>query len=92
MLGITDIDLRQTRFYQEIQAEEREIGLREGLEKGRQREAASVLTRLARHRFGELPVEIERTLASADLERLEAWLDRVVDAPSLTDLFEENAR
>lgn len=38
-------------------------------------------------RFGELPPEVLQRLAAADAARIEAWADRVLDAPSLEDVL-----
>ncbi len=78
MLNLVDVDLKQTRFYQEVFAE------------GRQEESTSLILRQLRRRFGavdavqaariqQLPLEQTETLAEALLDfqtpaDLAAWL------------------
>ena len=83
MLGITDIDLKQTRFYQDVHAE--------GTLEGRRTEAAILLMRLAQVRFGDVPAAIQAAIADAELEQLEHWLERLVTAPSLAAIFTDSA-
>ena len=87
MLGLTDIDLKQTRFYQDVHAE----GRLEGKLEGRRAEAAALLLRLARVRFGEIPTPLHTTIAEAGLEQLEDWLERLVTAPDLASVFSGGA-
>lgn len=61
MLGITDIDLEQTRFYQDVLAE----GRQEGQTKGRQAEATRLLRSLLTRRFGPLPDWADQHLSQA---------------------------
>ncbi len=44
MLDLTDVDLKQTRFYKEVFAE----GRQEGEQEGRQQEGAALILRLPR--------------------------------------------
>jgi len=86
MLGLTDIDLKQTRFYKDVLAE----GRQEGRGEGRREEAVRLLKRLTQRRFGPLPPTAEAAIDGADLAVLEGWLDRVVDAPSLDAILEND--
>ena len=83
MLGITDIDLKQTRFYQDVFAE----GQAEGQQQGRQAEAVRLLQRQLTRRFGVLPAWAEARLLQADTETLESWAERLLEAPRLEDVF-----
>jgi len=83
MLGITDIDLKQTRFYQDVFAE----GQAEGQTEGRRSEAANLLRRLLIRRFGPAPAWAEQRLADASTETLEQWADRLLEAESLEAVF-----
>ena len=82
MLHLPEVELKQTRFYQDVFAEGRVEGRvegrTEGREEGRQQEAALVLRQL-RRRLGALSADVEtqiRALPVADLEALgEALLD-----------------
>jgi Uncharacterized conserved protein len=75
MLGITDIDLKQTRFYQDVLAEGRQEGQQEG--------EARLHRRQLTLRFGPLPDRAEQQPSQATTEQLEAWALRVPDASSL---------
>ena len=91
MLGLNDVQLKNTRFYQEIAEEERlegmQIGLQEGRQEGRQEAESLVLQRLLVKRFGALPKDKKAAIAVASIEQLEIWLDRVLDAESLENVF-----
>jgi len=60
MLELHDIDLRQTRFYQEVFAE------------GEARGEVRLLQKLLIRRFGALPEWVEARLAAAEPTQLEA--------------------
>ena len=99
MLGITDIDLRQTRFYQDVLAEGRQEGRQEGRHEGRQEgrkegqtegrqaEATRLLRSLLTRRFGALPDWADQQLSQATTDQLEAWALRVLDADSLESVL-----
>ncbi len=101
MLGITDIDLKQTQFYKDVFAEgERlgeqrgeqrgeQLGEQRGEQRGRQQEAASLLRRQLTRRFGPLPDWAEQRLQTAPLAELESWAERVLDATTLEAVWTE---
>jgi predicted transposase YdaD len=68
---LTDRDLKQTRFYQEVFAEEKQEGRQEG-------EVALVL-RLLERRCGVLTLEVKERIAGLSLMQMEAlagaWLE-----------------
>ncbi|MEO5331103.1 MAG: DUF2887 domain-containing protein [Magnetococcus sp. YQC-5] len=68
-----------TRVYNE--------GRQEGEEKGEQKGEAKMLTRLLTRRFGDLSPVVYEKVKAAGLEELELWIDRVLDARSLNDVF-----
>ncbi len=79
MLHLPDIDLKQTRFYQEAVAE--------GREEGRQDEAAALVLRQLRRRLGAVEAEQEariRTLSVLELEALAEVLLEFRTADELT--------
>ena len=80
MLALNEVELKQTRFYQEIAAEERQEGRQEGESK--------FLQRLLTKRFGPLPKWVIERLQQAGIEQLELWGDRVLDARTLANVFE----
>ncbi len=77
MIGLTDIDLKQTRFYQDVFAE--------GLSLGENQ----LLLRQIRHRFGSLPEWVQDKLSQSSISQKEQWSVRILDAPSLEVLFAE---
>ena len=97
MLALNDIELKQTRFYQEIAEEERQIGEQKGEQKGRQKGRQEgrqegeqiLLQRMLTRRFGEFPDWAQKRLLQANSEQLEQWADRLLDAPSLDAVFND---
>jgi predicted transposase/invertase (TIGR01784 family) len=81
MLELHDVDLKQTRFYQEVFAEGRTEGRTEG--------EARLLRKLLIRRFGPLPGWAEAKLAGAEPAQLEAWGERVLEAATLEAVFAE---
>ena len=59
----------------------------EGAIKGKAEGKAETLRRLLRHRFHTLPPEVEARILNADGAQLDEWLDRILDAKVLTDVF-----
>jgi predicted transposase/invertase (TIGR01784 family) len=91
MLGL-DVQLKQTRFYQEIAEEERregkQEGLLEGLLEGQLKGETALLIRLLSKRFGPLPAWVEQHLAQATIEQLDVWGERILDANTLAEVFD----
>ncbi len=71
--------LEETRAYQQL------VGI--GMEKGRQKEALTILTRQLRRRFGDLSEWALERLNQADPEQLEDWAERIFDADDLAQLL-----
>jgi predicted transposase/invertase (TIGR01784 family) len=63
-------------------------GREQGLERGRATEARTILERLLTRRFGALPASAQARLEQANLEEMETWLERVLDADTLAAVFE----
>ena len=55
--------------------------------KGKQEGEALALQKLLAKRFGVIPVEITAKIANASLASIDHWLDRVLDAKQLSDVF-----
>ena len=91
MLGL-DVQLKQTRFYQEIAEEERREGKIEGKLEGKQEGMLEgerlFLTKQLNKRFGSLPAAITAKLGQAGIEQLELWGERILEAQTLSQLFE----
>ena len=83
MLALNEIELKETRFYQEIAEEVRQ----ESEQKGRQEGGQILLHRLLTRRFGELPDWAQKCLLQARPEQLEMWADRLLDAPTLDSVL-----
>lgn len=72
------------------------IGMEKGLEKGRMegrmeglREGVGrTLIRMIQRRFGSVPDWVNDRLAAADLDTLESWSEKCVDADALQTIFE----
>ena len=79
MLALNEIELKQTRFYQEIAEEEHQLGMQEGEQ--------ILLQRMLTRRFGELPDWAKQRLLQADSEQLEQWADQLLDAQTLDSVF-----
>jgi hypothetical protein len=73
----------------------RELGRKEGLQEGRQvglqegrqEGLAAALTRVLAHRFGPLDAAMRERLAQAKSDELERWLDHVLGATTLDEVF-----
>ena len=92
MLALNEVELRQTRFYQEVSAEGRQEGKQEGLQEGKQEgkqeECILLLSRLLRRKFGLQP-QLENSLQELTcfpLEKLEDLADALLDFNGVTDL------
>jgi hypothetical protein len=62
-------------------------GIEKGLQQGLQQEASLLLKKLLNRRFGELPAWVEERLANASREELEYWVERVLEAQRLEEVF-----
>jgi len=101
MLALNEIELKQTRFYQEVVEEGRQEGIQkgrqegiqkgrqEGMQKGRQEGEQILLQRMLTRRFGELPDWAQKRLLQASPEQLEQWADRLLDVPTLDSVFND---
>lgn len=76
-----------------------EEGLQKGMQKGMQKGAQKAmqkfiaaerkrLEKMLRHRFGKVPLYAQRKIKSADTEKLERWMMRLLDAEKIRDVFE----
>ncbi len=69
----------------------RELGIEQGREQGREEGIvladASTLRRLLARRFGSLSEENEEKISQATKQQLESWLDNILDAKTLDEVF-----
>ena len=59
-------------------------------EKGKSEGEAKILTRLLEKRFGVVPPLLRERIFAANVGQIEAWVERVLDAPDLHAVFESN--
>ena len=65
-------------------------GIEQGIQQGIQQGEVLVLRRLLSRRFGALPPWVEERLAQADQEALERWAERLLEAVTIEEVFEES--
>ena len=65
-------------------------GKLEGRQEGRQEGEMLALQKLLSKRFGAIPADITRLIANAPVESIERWLDRIIDAQQLADIFKDD--
>ena len=82
MLNLVDVDLKQTRFYQEVFAE----GIQEGRQEGRQEESTALILRLLRRRFGALDAAQVARIQRLPLEQAESLAEALLDFQTPADL------
>lgn len=63
-------------------------GIQQGVQQGVQQGEALILQRQLTKRFGPISPDITARIAEASTAQLETWLDRIIDAPSLTAIFD----
>ena len=83
MLALTDIDLKQTRFYQDVLAE----GIQEGLHEGRHEGESAMLLRQIALKFGPPDPSILHRIETADTDTLLRWAERILTATTLDEVL-----
>ena len=77
-----------------IVSQAREEGIHQGIEQGVQQGMVqgerTALLRLLQRRFGELDAGTEERVANAGVDQLNQWLDNVLDARTLAEVFSEH--
>ncbi|GAB0056905.1 Recombination-promoting nuclease RpnD [Candidatus Magnetaquicoccaceae bacterium FCR-1] len=76
-----------SQFARDIIAKGKPEWLNQGRMEGRQEEAASLLLKLIRHKFGPTPDWMIEQIKTAHLEQIEAWSDNFVFANSVEEVF-----
>lgn len=67
-----------------------EQGLKKGKLEGKLEGEATILQRLLIKKFGPLPEETQCRLSTATLDQLDLWAERLLDAPTLSAIFDEH--
>ena len=102
MIGLQDIELKQTRFYQDVfqegheegrqegkqegRQEGKQEGKQEGRQEGRQEGELTIILRLLGRRFATLPEPLVERLRQMDAGQLEAFSEVLLDARNLDDI------
>ena len=81
---------RAERWTQEWKAEGRAEGMAEGRAEGRRLGKAEILKNQAQRRFGDLPDWAVDRIDRADVDTLERWSYRILDATALDDVFRDD--
>ena len=66
-----------------------EQGLEQGREQGLRSGARAVLLRLLVRRFGPLAADHQALVDGAELEQIERWTDRILEAKSIESLLDD---
>jgi predicted transposase YdaD len=66
-----------------------EKGIEKGIQQGRVEGHAKSLVRLLERRFGGLPAHVRKRVFAADMQSLDTWFDRAIDAADLQSVFAE---
>lgn len=86
MLDLTEVDLKQTRFYQDVFSEGEQEGHQKGRQEGRQEEGVALILRQLQRRCGELAPAVREQVARLPLLQLEALGEALLDFRGLADL------
>ncbi len=86
MLDLTDVDLKQTRFYQEVFTEGEQAGQQKGRQEGRQEGEVTLILRLLQRRCGELVPPVRERITHLSLSQLEALGEALLEFRGLEDL------
>lgn len=86
MLDIKTADIRQTRFYQEVLAEGREVGRQEGRQEGRREAEVTLLVRLLSRQLGALSEAQTEQIGGLSLVQLDQLSNDFFDLANLSDL------
>lgn len=80
MQFVQEIDAIYEQWEKRVKQEGREEGLAEG--------QRTVLLKLLRQRFGKVPSRLAKQIRAADTERLHRWIERIIPAKNLAEVFE----
>lgn len=71
-------------------AQGREEGREEGRQIGRREGERDIVARQLEHKFGSLDAAVEARLDRADLDTLQAWSERLLDASTLEEVWADS--
>jgi predicted transposase/invertase (TIGR01784 family) len=86
MLEFPDVDLKRTRFYQDVFSEGEQVGQQKGQQQGRQEEGVALILRQLHLRCGELAPTVREQITRLSLSHLEALGEALLDFRRLADL------
>lgn len=84
-----DVSAEIRAWFEDYQQKLRNEAIREGRREGRKEGECSLLLRLLRARFGELPAATVARIEAADMADLERWGERVLAAQTLAEVLDE---
>ena len=73
----------------EAEQRAKQEGKFEGKQEGKQEGEMLILQRLLARRFGVLPSDTISLISNAPVEDIERWIDRILDAETLVDVFKD---
>ncbi|MCL7945099.1 DUF4351 domain-containing protein [Marinobacter sp. ATCH36] len=83
-------DKTMASLSERLRAEGMAQGMERGMEKGMENGERAVLSRQLQRRFGSLDPQTRHRLEAADQKQLELWAERILDADSLADVFQDH--
>jgi predicted transposase/invertase (TIGR01784 family) len=86
MLGYNDIELKQTRFYQDVFTEGQQEGLQKGQQEGLHEGEAKIIIRYFKRLFGDLPTDTISRIQQLNNEQLETLADHLLEVKTPNDL------
>ncbi|MEY2622688.1 MAG: hypothetical protein RIT26_2508, partial [Pseudomonadota bacterium] len=84
---LTEMNMNLAQRFKQWQREYKAAGLQEGRQEGRQEGQVSTVLLLLKQRFGPLPPGVVERIHKASTEDIQQWLLRLLDAPTLDDVF-----
>ena len=86
LLDLKQMDITQSKFYQEIRAEAIQEGRQEGRKEGRQEAGSNLVLRLLTRRLGALPLEQAERIKGLSVLQLEDLGEALLDFTDLAEL------
>lgn len=78
---------RFDQWAQQYEQKGMQAGMQAGLQAGIEQGEALVLQKLLTKRFGALPADLSAQIGAATAAQIDVWVDRVLDAQSLDEVF-----